>query len=299
MDRNKLAIITDSTCDTCRSQREAMGIDEMAYVTYVFDGKEYIADVDWEVISEDEFYGKMRKGLMPKTSQVNVMVFENIFRRYLEQGKDVLYFACSSAISGTVNSARLASEMLKEEYPDRKVYCLDTIISGSGLGMVISEGVKMLFEDGMSVEEYLQWFEENKHRYHMVGSVDDCQYLARNGRISGAAAFFTKVFSIKPIVIKNRRGMNQSIAKLKGRKKSIDWCIEYVKQNIEDIENHSVYVSDAVCHEDADYIIERLENELKCKIVRNRLGPCVGGACGPGQFSIYFFGKEVDPKYTA
>lgn len=299
MERNKLAIITDSTCDTCRAQREAMGIDDMAYVTFLLDGKEYLADVDWEAISEEAFYGAMRKGSMPRTSQINVLVYEEMFRKHLDQGKDVFYFACSSAISGTINSARIASDMLKEQYPDRKIYILDTIISGSGLGMVIKEGIKMMFEDNMSPEQYLEWFEANKHRYHMVGSVDDCQYLARNGRISGAAAFFTKIFSIKPVVIKNRRGMNQSIAKIKGRRKSIDWCIDYVKENIEEIEKHEVYVSHAVCPEDADYIVERLEKELGCKIVRNLLGPCVGGACGPGQFSIYFFGKEVDPKYIA
>lgn len=79
-----------------------------------------------------QFYKKMQDGADTKTSQINVGEFVEYFRPFLEDGKDILHVTLSSGISGVLNSARTAKEMLEEEYPDRKIYIIDSLAASSG-----------------------------------------------------------------------------------------------------------------------------------------------------------------------
>lgn len=293
---NNIRFVADSSLEVDEAFRKDVGV-VYAKCSYFLRGKEYLADVDWKNLSEKEFYDAMRAKERITTAQVTIMEFTNVFESILKEGHDILYFACSSAISGNINVGRMVRLELLEKYPERKIYIIDTLISGAGLGLILLDAKKKIFEENMDVDEYVSWLENNKLKFQMVGSVDDCQYLARSGRISGPIAFLTGLFSIKPIVISNCLGQNYSISKVQGRKKSLKVCVDYVKENITGPEDFPVIVCTADCDSDGDFLEKLIKEEVGRKVIRQRIGPCVASACGPGQVSLYFFGKEVDPKW--
>ena len=70
---------------------------------YTIDGVTYGPGHEPQMSAED-FYAKMRAGMMPKTQQVNPDQAMETFRSYLKQGKDILHLALTSAVSGSCNN---------------------------------------------------------------------------------------------------------------------------------------------------------------------------------------------------
>ena len=139
-------IVTDNTADLPYSYYKEHGM-EYTYLTYTMDGQSYGKDHELEF---PDFYARMRNGSMPTTSQVNAEEAKEVFCPILEQGKDILYLAFSSGLSGTYNSVRLAAEELQEEYPERKIVVIDTLSASLGEGLLVDKAVE-LKEQGLSL----------------------------------------------------------------------------------------------------------------------------------------------------
>lgn len=292
----KVSIVCDSACEYKKADREAINVT-YAQCTYFLKGREYKADVDWENVSDTDFFNAMKDGEIIRTAQVTIQEWIRVFEDELKKGNDIVLLACSSAISGGINSARLAKDEILEKYPMQKIYIVDTLMGGAGIGLMAYDAHKKIFEQGYSAEQYVEWIEQHKNRFQMVGTVDDCTYLARSGRINGSIAFLTKIFSIKPIVISNCIGQNFSIAKTRGRKASMQFCIDYVKKNITAPEDYPIIVCNAFCADDGEMLRQMVEDQLRRPTNIQKIGPCVGSAVGPGQLCLYFYGEEVDHKY--
>ena len=136
------SIITDSTSDLSLEFREKYGID-YCKMEFSEGDTNYHASLDWDEISFKEFYGSMRQGKRYKTVQVPVKTFDEKFREHLEKGNDILYIACSSGLSGSINTARVISEELRSAYPGRKIVCIDSLISGMGQGSMAIKAAEM------------------------------------------------------------------------------------------------------------------------------------------------------------
>ena len=165
-------IVTDNTADLPYSYYKEHGM-EYTYLTYTMDGQSYGKDHELEF---PDFYARMRNGSMPTTSQVNAEEAKEVLRPILEQGKDILYLAFSSGLSGTYNSVRLAGEELQEEYPERKIVVIDTLSASLGEGLLVDKAVE-LKEQGLSLEENAAWLEEHKLNLCHVFTVDDLFHL--------------------------------------------------------------------------------------------------------------------------
>ena len=115
---NEDVIFTDSCCDIKPDLLQQWGVP-YANMTFSFDGedREYVS-ID---IPNHDFYDRMRQGAHAKTAAINADTFARAFTPFLEEGKDILYVAFSSGLSTTVNSAHMAAEELKEQYPNRKI----------------------------------------------------------------------------------------------------------------------------------------------------------------------------------
>lgn len=94
---------------------------------------------DGDRLDVEEFYAKMRAGALPKTQQVNPDQAIQKFRSYLEQGKDILHLALTSAVSGSYNSAKMAAQELMEEFPERTITVIDTLVGTLAEGMVVDK----------------------------------------------------------------------------------------------------------------------------------------------------------------
>ena len=120
----KTIIITDSCCDLPRSYVEENNLPVLS-LNVIFKGKEYQDDLG-KTLNYKDFYAGVRAGETPSTSQINVQVFEEAFEKYVQQGASVIYLGFSSALSGCINSARIAKETILEKYATADITVIDT-----------------------------------------------------------------------------------------------------------------------------------------------------------------------------
>lgn len=256
---------------------------------YTIDGETY---TDMEGLSSKEFFAKLREGKMATTSQINPEEAREYLEPYLKEGKDVLHLAFSSGLSGTCNSMRIAAEELKEEYPDAKVYIIDTLCACLGEGLLLYYALKQQ-ASGKTIDETAKWVEENKlHICHNV-TVDDLNHLHRGGRVSKTAAVLGTMVQIKPIIHMNQEGCLQVIGKERGRKKALNKIVDMAAKQIQGWENDLVMITHGDCVEDAEYVAKLVREKLGIEeVLINNIGTVIGSHTGPGVVAVFVMGNE-------
>lgn len=289
----KYVIVTDTGCDLESSFREKYDV-EYVKMHFSTEGKDYEADLDWQHFAATDFYNRMRGGQRFITAQVNVEAYKRAFKKYLDEGYDILSVSTSSGISASIEASRVAREALLQEYPDAKIICVDTLRACYALGLLAIRASELRAE-GKTIEETAQWLEENKLKMNMIGSVDKLTYLKQAGRVSAASAFFGGLLNIKPIIVADALGRNFAAEKVKGRRTSFERIVEMVKEAYEDAPYQRLWISHADCLEEAEelkgMILEKLGKEVEVHI--GYVGICVGASVGPGMLGVFFYGKEV------
>jgi len=286
-------IILDSTSDLSKDLRDKYDLDYCRMGVTVLD-KEYYADLDYKEYSHKEFYDWMRNGARIYTSQVGDIEFKEVFSKYLKEGYDILYIACSSGLSASYNASLKVKEELLKEFTDRRIECFDSLISGFAQG---SMGIKasLMQKEGKTLDEVLTYLYENRLRFNQFGLIDDLNYLKRAGRVKASKAFFGNLFGVKPIVISDVKGKNYAAYKAHGRKGSINETARLTVEAMEGDYNQVVYIAHADVEEDAKLLkqaIINLKPEIK-NFYMGYLGPIIGASTGPGTIATYVFGKEV------
>ncbi len=227
------------------------------------------------------FYNKMRQGAPTKTQQASIEDTEKLFRTILSKGVDLLHIAFSSGLSGTANAARLAAETLKEEFPDRKI-------------MVVDSAIRMK-EAGKSIEEVAQWLEENiPHLCHLF-TVEDLKYLQRGGRISKTTALVGTMIGIKPVLHVDDEGKLVPLAKVRGRKQSLQALVDRMEQQIGSYRDSKqrIFISHGDCEEDARYVAELVKQRFGYEdFMISFIGPTIGSHAGPGTVALFFMGEK-------
>ncbi|HYF81819.1 MAG TPA: DegV family protein [Clostridia bacterium] len=283
-------LLIDSCTDLPRSYVEK---NEIPVVNLVcnFKGQEYKDDFG-KTLSYKEFYAAVRNGEMPSTSQVNVYVYTEIFKKYATDGKSIIYLGFSSALSGSLNSALLAKDMICEEIENADITVIDSRSASLGEGLLAYHANEML-KAGASKDEVVSWLETNKLRMNHWFTVDDLGHLKRGGRVSGAAAFVGTLLDIKPILQVDDEGRLIPVSKVKGRKKSLKTLFEMLQENIVSPEEQVIAISHGDCIEDAEYLKEMILKEYKVKdVIINEVGPVIGSHSGPGTVALFFMGNK-------
>ena len=144
-----------SGCSIADLSEEHFKKRDIEYVCfhYSLDGVQYMDDLG-KTMSIDNFYAAMQNGAETKTSQVSAGEFMEYFKPFLEAGKDIIHVCISSGISGTFNAANVAKEMLEEQYPDRKIYIIDSLTASSGVGLLLDK-MADLRDEGYTENCYL------------------------------------------------------------------------------------------------------------------------------------------------
>ena len=289
----KFQVLTDSTADLEKDVRDRYGLDYIQ-MTFNANGKTYDADCDWKEVSAADFYGQMRKGVVFKTTQIKGDECEAKFKKYLDEGLDILYVACSSKLSSSVNFAQnIADEILADEkYKGRKIICFDTLRATAGEGLIAIEAAKLSEE--MNVEEAYKLLDSKKLKFNEFCTVGSLEWLKKAGRVKASAAFFGNLFGVKPIIIADAKGANYAYKKEKGRKNSLDSIIESTKERLENISEATVFVEHADSIKDAQYVVDKIKTEIDPKeIIVTNVGPIIGASTGPDTILIAFYGQEV------
>ena len=286
---NEYVIFTDSCCDITPELLEQWGVP-YANMTFSFDGedKEYInAD-----ITNKEFYDRMRQGACAKTAAINADAFSRAFAPILEEGKDILYVAFSSGLSTTVNSAHMAAEELKEQYPDRKIIIVDTLAASAGGGLMVYMAVAKKNE-GASLEENAAYVASLIPQHCIWFTVDDLEYLKRGGRVSPLVAFAGGVLGIKPVLQMDDEGHLIKVSTVRGRKKAIEALADKYAELSYEEKNTPIFISHAECEEDAKHLADILMQRHGAEVTLiTEIGPVIGSHAGPGTLAIFFIGKH-------
>lgn len=289
----KFQVFTDSTSDCLMDFRQQFEIEYLKMYVNLGDNA-YDADLDWGMISPLDFYNGMRNSKPTSTGLIKRIELEEKFTKTLEQGLDILYVACSSALSGSVNVARIVAEELLENYPDRKIVCIDSLRSNFAEGMIAIDAAKMAL-DGMDILEVASIIDEAKLHYQCVATVDTLDYLKRAGRVKASKAFFGNLMGVRPIIYEDFEGNNYSFKKVKGRKASLDYLVSFVKENILRADEATVTIEHADCLKDAAYVKDQIVKLVNPKEVRvQMLGPIIGSTIGPGAITVNFYGNKVN-----
>ena len=286
---NNYVIYTDSACDIAPEILEEWGV-RVIPLTFMFqdEDKQY-SNYD---LSAKDFYGRMREGKVAKTSAINIATFKEEFGKILADDFDLLYLAFSSGLSTTYNSAHLAVEELKEEYPDRKIITVDTLSASAGMGLLVYLTVQKKNE-GASIEQAAQFAYNNRLNLCHWFTVDDLVYLKRGGRVSPTVAFVGGLLGIKPIMHMDNDGKLINMFKARGRKAAIQAIADKYGELSITPNKGTVFISHGDCIDDAKALADIVKKTygVEVKIFAD-IGPVIGAHSGPGTLALFFLGKE-------
>ncbi len=288
----KVKIITDSCSDMTAKQLEEYGVDYVKMST-VEDGVESPALLGWSPEEAHVLYEKMRDGKRITTAQVSVEEFHRVFKQYLEDGFDIVYIACSSKQSGSVNTGYVVAKKLLENYPEATIECIDSHNATIGIGMLVMEGAKMA-EAGMSSKEIADKILELRHRVHQFATVQSLDTLKRSGRISASSAFFGNLMGVKPVFVADANGVQAAYKKVKGRQTAIRECVSLLKEHLENSDEQTIYLWHSDCDAaEVEMTKAILLEEIPCRQVEiGIIGPIIGASVGPSLIALFGFGKE-------
>ena len=286
-----------SCCSTADLTKEHFQKRDIHYVCfhYYLDDAEHSDDL-YETMDAADFYRAMADGAMTRTSQVNVEEFIEYFTPFLEAGKDILHVTLSSGISGVYNSACTARDFLLEQFPERKIFIIDSLGASSGYGLLM-DTLADKRDEGMSIDELAVWAEDNKLRLHHWFFSTDLTFYIRGGRISKASGWFGTVLKICPLLNMDDRGSLIPREKLRGKKAVVNRIVEQMKLHAEGGEDYrgKVYISMSACEEDAKAVadlVEKTFRKMNGKVEVYNIGTTIGAHTGPGTVALFFWGDE-------
>lgn len=284
-------ILTDSTSDLTLQLRQEYGI-EYVPMQYIIDGVDYKASLDWESHDPKAYYDLMRGGCRVYTSQILKDTCHKVFADAVAAGKEVVYIGCSSALSASINVARLVAQEIMQENPQAGIYCIDSLISSLGQGYLAMEASRKRAA-GLSANETAKYIESIKLCVNQCGTVASLEYLRRAGRVKASKAFFGNLFGVKPLIISDRNGQNYAYKKAKGATNARIAIAEHIRDAANGV-YEELFLTHADCLEDVELLKEEI---LKIapfkKVTVSTIGPIVGASVGPGTVIAFCYGTEV------
>lgn len=284
-------ILTDSSCDLPPELAEQLNLDVLP-LTVEIEGKRYHNYLDGREIDPRDFYAKLRAGSPATTAAVNVGEWTEFIEPHLKAGRDVLLLAFSSGLSSTYNFAVIAAQELAEQYPDRKLYVMDSLSASMGQGLLVYLAVQQK-QMGKSIDEVRDWVEENRlHLCHWF-TVDDLNHLKRGGRVSATTALVGTMLSIKPILHVDDEGHLINMSKARGRQASLKALVDKMEETAVDPAGQTVFISHGDCLADAEKVAQMVKDRFGVQnVVISYVGPVIGAHSGPGTLALFFLGTH-------
>ena len=282
----QVRILADSACDLPKSFYEENHVTLFPLKVEI-NGKEY---EDVKTIDPNTVYEAIRSGVVPKTSQVSPLLFEEVFTQMAEKNEDGIYIAFSSELSGTYSTAVMILDQVKEKYPNFNLTIVDTKCASLGFGLVVKEAASLAMQN-LNKEKILEdVLFRSKHMEHLF-TVEDLDYLAKGGRVSKASAFLGGLLNIKPI-LNVEDGKLVPIEKIRGKKKVMRRIIEIMNERGADMNSQVIGISHADCEDTASEIRAMIEEEFHpVEVLITSIGSVVGSHTGAGTISIFFLNQ--------
>ena len=288
---SEYVLITDSSADLSQEMVQELGVTVLP-LSFTIQGKTYRNYPDNREMDLPLFYDMLRAGELATTSAVNVAEYTQAVEPILQEGKDVLILAFSSGLSSTYQASVLAAEELREKYPDRKIYTVDTLCASLGQGLLVYLAVQEQ-RKGKNIEEVRDWAESTKlHLCHQF-TVDDLHFLKRGGRISATTAVVGSMLQIKPVLHVDNEGHLINIGKARGRQASLKALVDKMEKTVTEEGRKTVFISHGDCRKDAVTVADMVRERFGTQDIRiNYVGPVIGAHSGPGTLALFYLGTE-------
>lgn len=284
-------VYTDSTADLSTQLIQDLDVKIVPF-EFTIDGKTYYDYPDRREIGIKDFYRFIREGKQAITSLVNVERFIEIFEPELKAQNDVLYIIFSSGLTGSVNCAVTAAEMLNEKYPDNKLVIVDSLAASMGQGLLVYLAVEQK-RKGLSIDEVAAWVEDTRDHLCHWFTVDDLQHLRRGGRVSAAAALFGSMLNIKPVLHVDNDGHLIAMSKVRGRKAALNALTEMLTKTGINVKDQTIFISHGDCEDECKMLAADIKKTFGVQqIFINYIGPVIGAHSGPGTMALFFVGVE-------
>lgn len=282
---NDYVIFSDSTCDLDINHAKSLDINIIP-LSFIFEGKQY-KDGD---LPYKEIYRLLREKKNITTSQISTGAFMDAFEPHLAAGKDILYIAFSSALSGTYASAKIAKDELSKKHPERKIKIIDSLCASMGEGLLVHYAVTKR-KNGLSIDEVANWVEKNRLSICHWFTVDDLFHLKRGGRVSSAVALFGTVLGVKPVMHVDNEGRLAPVHNVRGRKVALASLVDHMKQTSSLTDDDVVFIAHADAIDDANFVKDLILKEIHIKeVIVNAMGTVIGSHAGPGTIALFFMG---------
>ena len=284
-------ILTDSCCDLPAELAAELEL-EVLPLRLEMSGSTYRNYLDGREIGFQEFYSRVRGGENAVTSAVSVGDFETAMRAVLDRGEDLLCICFSSALSATYQSASIAADSLREAYPDRTLYVVDSLCASMGQGLLVWLCAQEK-QNGKSIHEVRDFAEQQKDSICHWFTVDDLYHLKRGGRVSATTALFGTMLSIKPVLHVDTEGRLIPMEKARGRKASLTALVDQMEETAVSPGYQTVFISHGDCLDDAKFVASEIRRRFGTQnIIIGYIGPVIGSHTGAGVVALFFTGSS-------
>ena len=273
------------------SSRDIHHIDS----TYSIDGQIYDESMG-ESVPLSDFYEKMRNGINPTTSQIDMADYKEYFKKFMEDGKDILHICLSSSISESYLTATAAAEELKGEYPERQLHVVDSLSASAGMGLLI-DILADKRDEGMPIDR-LKLYAENSKKYinHWFFSTDLTTYLKEES-LTNFTYKIGKTLNFCPLMCVDGDGKLVVIEKVKTKKKTMEAIVSRMEVQAVDGKRYTgkCFISHADSEKEATKLASMLEARfpnLKGNVEVKEIGHIIGAHTGPGTVAVFFVGDK-------
>lgn len=283
-----LVLFTDTDCDVTPKIAEEYGYNLIS-MPYSIEGKTTYPYVDFEKFDDHAFYDVLRSGTIPNTSAVSREVYLSYFEPVFAAGNDILYVHFSRAMSASFDAMDQAVAELKEKYPEREFYSIDTKHISIGCLYTVRL-VGDLYKSGMSAREIVETVTKEVDHVALYFFADDLRFFKHSGRVSGLAGIMGTLLGIRPIIYIGDDGKMVSIGKEKGRKKAIENLLSRMETLGDSVADHRILVAHTDCPDLAAEVIAEIRNRFgkDIDIELSPVNPTIGSHCGPNCIGLCF-----------
>lgn len=284
-------LFADSDEDITPEKAQEWGY-HLISMPYTVNDKEIKPYEDFSTFDAKAFYDLLRSGVLPKTSGLSPITYYNYFAPIFKEGKDIVYVHFSSAMSGTFSALNVCLEQMKSEFPERKVYLIDT------KGITINSYIMVryigeLYQKGATLEEILNTASLADH-FATYFYADNLKFFAKSGRVSNFTGFMGGLIGIKPIIYMDEAGMMTSCDKARGRLAALKKMLDYIINLEEDIKSYPVIIGHSdileVALQMGAMLKDKFGDDLKIEYVY--VNPTAGSHCGPDCIGVAFHAKS-------
>jgi DegV family protein with EDD domain len=269
----KIALVTDSTADLTPFMKEKFNTHVIPLKIH-FGQQEYF---DGE-LTADEFYHNLKTAPeLPRSSQPSPGEFIALYEKILKQYDNIISIHLSSALSGTVNAARLAAETLK-----RNIYVVDSKNISLGIGLMVEEAARCI-EEGMLASHILERLQLVRNNLETLFTLNTLEYLYKGGRIGKVASILGSILNIKPIVQVNSEGVYIPVGKTRSLNKALEQIVQQIDQLAKGRKIKTLAVAHGAALGAADKLRTALEYKFNTKVAFfTQVGEVIGVHTGPG-----------------